>query len=258
MAACRRTAFTLIELLFVIVVIGILVALVATAGFHVIQGSKSGVTQNTIRVLDQILVEYTSTAGGAPAKTFRDEKGRTFPILDARLSTGTDYTAAAEPSLAVFFLAARKTGVGDDALKSLDAKSIERLTSVSTAFGIPNDAANKPIPSLTVKDAWGRPIRMVIPAYQGGYGDFFDQTQNTRTTLSITAGNAQSLTFRRSVRPYDPKNAQSTWVGDADEGICSGNNAYFYSAGPDGNPGTRSDNAYTSRPTWPTETEKME
>ena len=99
-------------------------------------------------------------------------------------------------------------------------------------------------------------IRFVHPTFDNGYGPYFDGTNTQARTLRKISYNqggnpAQPINMRRSYRP-----ATGT-IGDADEGICAGRVPYFYSVGPDGDPGARADNVYSNHPTFPLETAKF-
>src|SRR6185503_13855015 len=103
-----------------------------------------------------------------------------------------------------------------------------------------------------VKDAFGNPIHFVHPAYDGGFGKYLNPpaTVTNRTNLSVLRRTGVSSTttsyYSRSYRPWTPAagGAADLRTGDADEGICTGGAGYFYSAGMDGDPGTRDDNVY--------------
>lgn len=213
---------------------------------------------------------------------------------------------ASEPSLAMFILAASKFTSFEDAIKGIETKYILRNRpeefepqTASNPYGNPygftwpqsrhlswlysptldlipikDPTASSPQPGmasqvemgLSLKDAWGQPIRFVHPAYHGGYGSGFQlqgdgtlvaasnrsNTSELRKKLKQSGGTDRTVSFRRSARPTGSTTDNS--IGDADEGLCAGTMPYFYSTGPDKNAGTRTDNVYTTKPTYPAET----
>ena len=212
----------------------------------------------------------------------------------ATMSAGTSDADLPEPSLALFILATKsRGGAVEEALKGVDAKLLDRpgereltpfpaqqkrnplYSPARDTAPIRDPAAAQPdgndsTPArihigLTVKDGWGNPIRFVHPAYQGGYGNVWVRrddgtfSQVTRDTvvrnLRQSSGNSQAFSFRRSARPFD---ASGAGIGDADEGFALGSLPYFYSSGADKDPGTRADNVYTTRPTFPVESRQAE
>jgi prepilin-type N-terminal cleavage/methylation domain-containing protein len=258
-------AFTLVEMLVVIAIIGILAALVVTVAGRVTKGGKVSLTRDTIRVLDQVYTTYLSEREARPSSVFTDANGVQFPMVDGKVSLGGSPVYNPNPpedSLALFLLETGKLGTGKSALSGLDAKFVDRVASVS-GLGVPmvRDENNNIVLSFTtVKDAYGHPIRFVHPAYQGGYGNYYDQNIRPRPLLMLTrTGSPANVSYSRSMRPFVPGAAgvPADAVGDADEGIATGGRAYFYSAGPDGDPGTRGDNVYSQEPTFPAETASL-
>ena len=286
-------AFTLIEIMVVLVIIAILITISVVVASKVTQGGKVRATEDLIRVLDNALTSYMAETEGKVPAVYWDEADppRPFPVWDGRYTPTPGSTSPdnvdrdldpAEPSQAVFMLMARQVPAVEAILKGIDARHIQRLTQVRV--GIHNQPAQKRATSNTtvdaesfyIKDAWGRPIRFVHPAWDGGGGPYwdganmvardpieFDYGTNGSPPRQGPDGNRQTLErLRRSYKPRDPASAppapRTTIVGDADEGLCIADRPYFYSAGPDGDPGTRGDNVYTTRPTFPTETAKFE
>ena len=259
-----RRAFTLIELLVVIGIIAVLMGIGLSVGFGVINSGRGNATKNTIQVLETYLSELDA-AGKDPKsyKAFKTEiagQEYEFPVVDGRESSaGYSATDRALPSL-MRFIAAGDTYLGDssDRWGVLDS-SLVRDNEIAT---IGSDV----IRGVELLDSWDNPIRVVHPAYDGGFGDFWNQdagSMTTRNTLDVSykdSGANQTLRLRRSYRPFNQTSAGEGSIGDADEGICPGGRVYFYSAGADGDPGTREDNIYGSgpSPTFPAETAEFE
>lgn len=275
------TAFTLIEMLVVLGIIGVLAAISLLVAGHVTQNGRERLTTDLIKSLDTVAASYASQRGKVPA-TYVDAAGNEFPLIDARGTSGnvappadsrTASTDLPEPSLALFTIVAGSTGSAsiEDAFKGFDPKLVKRGPVVSSATGFTVKRAQSGTGNATVDadgwtvlDAWGQPIRFVHPTFQGGYGDYF-QKQNTGVwaagaparpglVRSLKQGNApaRDYAFRRSARPFA---ADGTSTGDADEGLCTGTQPYFYSAGKDRDAGTISDNVYTNQPTFPKESQ---
>lgn len=274
-------AFTLIELLAVISVILILATISLVVGRRVVDTGRTRTTQNLVRVLDQTMVEYLSSTGQSklPA-TYTAGDGRQFPIIDARAATNYvpnpvpqlgnawDFAHPAEPSLALYTALLADAPSAGNLLSQLD-QGLVRNIEVVTALGAVNGPDTQPLRSIEILDPWGNPLRIVHPAYHGGYGTVFTSSAanpGVFTNSINRAGNfrfvdPQSTTraeYRRSAMPFNPTTApepggrrEYNWVGDADEGLCSNSRPYFYSVGSDFNPGTREDNVYSVIPTFP-------
>lgn len=266
-AAGARGAFTLIELLIVIGIIAVLVALAVVVGAKVVEGGRARATTDVIRVLDGTLASWHLNAR-TPLPSVLEVKedatrSRYFPIIDARRPSGnSDFAAEAEPS-ALYYSA---LVMQDQSV----APEFEQLDSafVSSASAPQENSQNGrreswAIPAADLRDAWGRPMRFVHPAFHGGYGEYWDadsERMATRDPMRVMIKNPQGreieVEYRRSYRPFeaDASGRKATWVGDADEGMAVGGRGYFYSAGEDGDPGTRADNVYSTEPRFPVET----
>jgi len=285
-----RRAFTLVEIMVVIVIIGILVAVAMTLANRVTQGGRSRLTEDTIRVLDTAVEAYVSAKEAKVPAYWRSDSNFYFPLVDGRwfgrpattppFDMAIDYS---QPTIALFLGLASSVPTADAAIKQIDAKQFERreLANQLRAWGWATGATGGPggggggnialrtVTAVLVKDAFGRPIRMVHPDFDGGHGTYFDSVSQTmvtnRTPMVVTPPRGSSLplmsptAFSRSYKPFDPRNPMvGQPVGDSDEGICpAGGRPYFYSAGADGDPGTRSDNIYTMKPEYPAEQSKQ-
>jgi len=246
---------------------------------RVTQGGRIRATEDIIKVLDTVLNSYIAEREGKVPSVYRDDAGEYFPLWDGRenVNNAVDRDAnLAEPSLAIFLHIASEVPAVEQAIKGIDAKFIGQLPATGIrVFSPPNlplrrsvNGTLTQVKGITIKDAWGRPIRFVHPAWDGGGGQYWDGNSliGARAPVSFDVdadgNNAEPAELiRRSYRPFDPSMVPvgvANPVGDADEGICVNGRPYFYSAGPDGDPGTRQDNVYTTRPTFPPETEKLQ
>lgn len=125
------------------------------------------------------------------------------------------------------------------------------------------------IKAPVVQDAFGFPIRVVFPGLGGGSGPYYDVDASQLRTRSPHAipvpfmaptpgARPQPALFVRSYRGFDPETVRSRRpVGDADEGAPLASRPYFYSVGPDGDPGTRKDNVYVTAPAFERETQNF-
>lgn len=274
-----RGAFTLVEILVVIVIIGILVAVAMTLANRVTQGGRARLTQDTIRVLDTAVEAYVSAKEQKVPAYWLTDAGLYFPFVDGRwfgrpattppFDVDADYS---QPTIAFFLGLAATVPTADAAVKQIDAKLLERGQlqdqirawgwTTGTGGGTGGGGGNIGLRTFTgvvVKDAFGRRIRMVHPQFDGGHGTYFDSVNQTMVTnrppMTLIPPRGSSLplmnptAFSRSYKPFDPRTpSEGLPVGDADEGVCPGGRPYFYSAGADGDPGTRADNIYTTEP----------
>ena len=254
--AAARGGFTLIELLVVVAIIGVLIGIAVVVGQRVVGSGKNAATQDTIRALDLILNEYVQSKGSNPPKihVIEDATGRKFemPIIDARPdSAGTTRSDEAEPSLARLLSEAARVSSADSIIKGLDARVVQRVR-------LDDQPIDGQAPEgVTVVDAWGRAIRFVHPAFDGGAGDaYISRGTSRRPLIEVDYASAPIERFRRSAKPYDGPTGGDD-IGDADEGLVVGGRGYFYSAGADGDPGVRGDNVYTTKPQFPNETKEL-
>lgn len=262
-----RRAFTLMELMVVVLIIGVLVAIVLGVAGGVTNTGRKAVTLDTIRVLELALEDYSSVQGARPQPFITDprvdlteigpnEQVPVFPVADAR-----------------DFFGGGLFGGGGGAQRHLMINSggllVEQLREVSSAYDVvatsldsdalrqysPTPMGNQTLEDLrhpvlaTPFDAWGNPIRYVHPAFDGLlYSQDADLSEPTEPVeigddLGLSPpGPFNSVWFMRQIR----RNAQSTGefvalndevLADSDGGLCNGEHPYFYSAGPDGKVG---------------------
>jgi prepilin-type N-terminal cleavage/methylation domain-containing protein len=295
----RPRAFTIIEMLVVLVIIGILAGIVITVAQRVTQGGKHAASKNVLEVAENMVTEYiTSTESPIPQVVFTkmtqmNTNGTddqlspdtyAFPIVDGRLQSRTFPPGQgnnnpmydkdrdpAQPSAALLMLAmASGSSTVEREFKSLDARFLQYRDIFAygwrvDANGIPTgQAVQRRLRLPVLVDAYGNPIRYVHPAYQGGYGDFYNNAEPSirtarnlmKVVLNKESGQPIISNWSRSYRPF-PSTTPNTPVGDADEGLAIGASGYFYSAGLDADPGTRGDNVYTKQPSYPPETVRM-
>ncbi len=309
-----RPAFTLIELLIVLSIIGALMALGMVVGRQVVAGSKARVTEQLITTLDQSIDSYVADKGKMPPPVYSlavtvggAASVYDFPAIDGRPAGTKSYDGivkdknwfsvndATVPSMATYAAILKQSALSESILKAVPSKFVRTRfldqwydgTSNSTStpkdfLEALDDTTGKKIDvqSFEVIDPWGRPIRFVHPGYggeeffDGPSGNYMDPANKNQVTADgikraithsvyvrwgKTTDPAKQLQFRRSYQPFLANEDQSKLpTGDADEGLCPTRRPYFYSAGPDGDPGQRADNIYTTRPEFPEETASLD
>ncbi len=223
--------------------------------------------------------------------------GRAFPVPGMPLpptfqppDRGDLSLPPVEPSVSLLLKATQGAAAIDSAVGGLDSMFGVRArfkaglptsptdtnriyTGMPTAPEIPNGArVPDPAPvnppdtnpradfGLIIKDPWGNPIRYVHPKFLGGTGRYFQNSGFVQRNLEHfqvrQGGVLQTYGTRRSLRPFNPSSNPSD-IGDADEGVLDGGRGYFYSVGPDFDPGARADNVYIDPVKFPAETEKL-
>lgn len=309
MSSARGRGFTLVEMLITIAVIGVLAAVVLLVGVRVKDTGRARATEQTLRILDATVEEWTTSKAGAPVPAeYTDGRGQSFPMIDARTlrvppvgvgsrgvvlqgnATAWPFTRPAEPSTQLYMALLRDQSPAAFKLAQTIDPAVTVNTYIETAWGFPqrdaNDTSTDPADGVAkglkapqILDGWGEPIRMVHPAFHGSYGPLFVPSGNGFASAAgaqaadrevaagravlvpqVTLGNFDTrgrlaIQFSRSPQPFDPNSVPGgLGFGDADGGKCPGGRPYFYSVGPDRNPGTRDDNVYTTRPIFQAET----
>lgn len=271
-------AFTLIELLVVIGIIALLIAIVTVVGGRVIAGSKATLTRDTIKAMDLIYAGYMADRDLRPDPGVPDPRNAQFilPVADARnMSAGNREIIN---SVGLFIHQMEREGQPVQAtIAGLNSRLVTFYAADATSPPVPpsNMPDPNPRPELpqlrTVLDAWGRPMRYVHPSYsgslydatfdvaqrRGNYADPGDPSKPYDLRIVLTETPQSILPIQQIRRNAGEQSADP--IGndgpDSDGGICpkNGGVAYFYSAGPDGDPSTRDDNVYVeaSHPTFP-------
>ena len=272
-------AFTLIELLVVVIIVGALIALTLAVGQGVVEGQRQRLAQDTIRVIDAAVDSYVRETGGGlpvlvevPSPNPVDATDPTQNVL-LPLADATDWTTASGEddrvvinSVGLFVRALDNRGLGE-LLRPLEGEA--------TAFFDPDESSggnNRQTELRTILDPWGRPIRFVHPRFDGqirqeprsSFGDLgapVDLTDPLRPLVTVddlpegfdasilTSSRFPIFEIRRNFLRAEDREAGVEVPGDSDGGICAGGRPYAYSAGPDGDPSTLDDNAYTTPPT---------
>lgn len=284
-------AFTLTEMLIVVAIIAILIGLVFTAGKAVVGGGKRRATENVIRTLDQAMQTYME-------ERERDSDRKAGPVFIAVNPTKTPLTGTGSGPEANFWyiIADARLGVtsADPIIDStgLWLANARKYESVRTILEkIPDRFLKQWDPDIdglspsgpdrlprldTIVDAWGRPIRLVLPQFDGiivnpdeanaGIVNAFTSTpaliRSPFKPAELPTGQTYKYEeFRRSRFDSSDAAVASSSIKittDSDGGRCSTHRPYFYSAGEDGEVGYRTsgtelidfnaDNVYSERP----------
>ncbi|GJM18043.1 MAG: hypothetical protein DHS20C14_02560 [Phycisphaeraceae bacterium] len=251
-----------------------LIAVTLAVGSSVVRGGKGARTRDAIRVLEQVLGDYSTGIDGMPepvlrlpadvAEYERDERNlvdiRHIPIADARWEARGGVMLN---SGGLFVAQARQAGYGSG-IEGLDAKLIAQYSPEPNPATVSEAEAH---PSLaTVMDGWNRPIRYVHPVWDGQIVSGMRAAGDAGSYVEVSNNDEGYL--------YDGTNRRQKWIGDADKvlirrnrilesefemvaeedrdsdgGVCvNAERPYFYSAGADGDPATIEDNIYTQDP----------
>ncbi len=247
--------FTLIEIIVVITIIAILTSLGLMVGNKVRVNSQSSATRSLIISLDQAYTAVTSEKDSGVPSIWRDNLGNEFAVADAHVKL----SSTPEPSLGLLVLATGQHPALKDTILRADPRYVTTGVLSSSQDMFPSDNSVK-VPIL--KDAWGNPIRFVHPKWDGGYGEYWNPVTGAQVNSGRdldrpfigkrAGGGSHTELFVRTFRK------DQTATGYADEGICTGGRGYFYSSGPDKDPGTRDDNVYQDGPPkFPSETANL-
>lgn len=262
--ARSRRGFTIIELLVVIGIISVLAAIVLVAGGKVLAGGKQNATRDVIRILDTSLESFTAGKGGLPEPIWKINltgtvvdlaTQRVVPVADARDGgnlpgpTGGDTTVGMINSSGLYIAQAITDASAKSHLDAIPPKFIQQRSVIGSTA-----PATKLI--STPIDAWGRPIRFVMPVFDGvigarpltEVGAALAMDQPTFPVKKPADQWAMATIRRNNFRPNElPPFIVSA---DSDGGKCIGKRPYFYSTGEDLNPATTTDNVYSTQPTF--------
>lgn len=259
-----RRAFTLIELLIVIGIIGILISLALAVGFRVASAGREQQSLETIKSLDVSLTEYIAVTGGNPPPLARDPRPRNNdgssnliyyqPVADARAITPSTGGSEPEPminSVGLYMSQAKGLPSVEAIFRGLDAR-IVRETDVDgpkPPQQQPDTDYTNQWPVPTALDGWGRPIRYVHPKFHGLVTANPSQPDGYVMTNDPLLLGPEPSGRRYGIVQIRRNNVATGNTGaDSDGGMCAGGRPYFYSAGPDGDPSTLEDNVYLVRP----------
>lgn len=268
-ARSSSRAFTLLEMLVVIGIIGILIAITLVVGNVVTSGARQRLTLDTIRVLDTTVESYLKTKGDMPDPWIAEKvlPGRSttstkaIPVADAR--NMSDMDSALTPggnqminSVGLFIFQAQQVPEAKAALSNLSPKVTRQ-----SSFKI----GGTDLTLTTVFDAWGQPIRYVHPAFQGAWSGnraivgagpnpvmptTVDATQFPGLAGAPTGTTWLPILMRRNNMATSAMPTTAQDHADSDGGRCTGGRPYFYSSGPDGDPSTTADNIYSTLPAF--------
>lgn len=247
-----RRAFTLMELMVVVLIIAVLVAIVLGVASGVTNSGRRTLTADTIRVLELSLEDYSSVNGARPSPFLIDPRidltniGNAqvpvFPVADARdFGAPGDHLIINSAGMLVEQLRDVSSAY-DSIATSLDSKSLRQYSPSRLLANQNTEDLRHPL-LPTPFDAWGNPIRYVHPTFDGLLYSDGVEAINIEDDLGLTPpGPYNTMWAMNRIR----RNARATGtfvnnnfeaLGDSDGGLCDGEHPYFYSAGPDGKVG---------------------
>ncbi len=257
-----RAAFTLLELLIVIVIISLLITISLAVGSKVLNGGRETLTTSITRAMETSLTSYITDAGDkvpGPLVEHPASSGTITwqPVADVR--QGDSYGDDMVNSVGWYAFQMKDVSTVASTISGLPTKVVKQYAPRLDASGMPPGSFGQPL-LPTVFDGWGRPLRYVHPALDGVIHD--DPSKLDSTTDGngvdlidlISIDSSEDFTFDSVRRNRSTKIAGGkTYVADGDGGLCPNNRPYFYSAGADGDPSTIEDNVYSTRPTFQSE-----
>lgn len=215
--------FSIIELLVVIAIIAFLIAVLVVAGRAVFSGARERSTRGTLEQLELMLTDYLQQSGGElPAFVQLPNTGAPIeyaPVADAFVEDD----ASVINTVGLFLIEAEKYESVSTTLAGLNAESVQQRPLLFRPTADPADPLFR-----TVLDAWGNPIRLVHPQFDGLYTDA-DAFVKLPPRLARDPGREISTSV-------DDWSELTRSPASSDGGETSGR-PYFYSAGPDGRVG---------------------
>ena len=213
--------FTLVEMLAVITIIALLVGIVGGVGVTVISGRKVSATKNVLTTLDRALEEYISFARVPPRYDWRDYEN--VPGPDVQPGFGEDgvqffptFAGAvhvSRPDASVFIRQASPTGQVASIIGAMGESFLRPTIGPDLS---PGSVGADPTPSVV--DAWA----------EDEWRNHYDSTETTKRWYPLN---------QRLIYYVHPANE----FAQAAYGRCVAGRPYFFSAGPDGLYGLRSD-----------------
>ncbi len=266
-------AFTLMELLVVVAIIGVLMALLLGVGRAVLSSARRQATQDTIAILDSALSAYMDDNDGLPPIFVQvplpappPNQFEIWPMGDVRNMTFSMPSAAGSGKLpgfqmmnstGLFLFEAQKYPRVKAIIDKLPPKFVVRQDVDGLTGGQPE--------LMTVLDGWGRPIRFVHPTMDGrieganpNAAVTLAMNPNLRIAEAPTPPGCEAADIRRNRKAAAASPTQAEQQADSDGGQCVGNRPYFYSGGEDGLVGysfddtdRNADNVYSVKPRLP-------
>ncbi len=232
----RPRGFTIVELMVVVGIIAVLIALAVLVGRSVTGSSRETLTRDTMKVLTDAVVAFQGDRLKAPPPVVAVpwDTARLMPVADAVDSAGNLIDSTA---WLLFQLKDSGNAAG----------AIANLASRFRATGTPTSGVTVPpeVSFGTIVDAWNKPIRYVHPAFDGQiYGPEFKRPSDPTAQVPLV----EILGPAPVGRTYQTAGIRRNASDDADGGLCTNEQPYFYSMGEDGNATTTADNVYAARP----------
>jgi prepilin-type N-terminal cleavage/methylation domain-containing protein len=227
-----RRAFTLLEMVIVIVIVSLLIGVGLSVGGRVVGSGKERSTRQVLLTLDQAMLAYTNIKGTKFPRAHVDAEGNEFPLADATVGASTTPLPSGLYAVATLMSEPASRVI----LETMPSEFSQRLPANSTVAVFVTGQAPQALQSnntfanaalLEIRDAWGTPMRFVHPEYHGKFTNRQMQFRQDNVNVTVTLNRTETTT---------------------DAGLCPQNKPYFYSAGPDKRFDTREDNLYSVEP----------
>lgn len=213
----RRRAFTLLEVIVVIGIIVLLTALTVTVAVGVNRRSEVRETENTLKLLDLALSEWTQEADRIISWGFNEPGAPTFDIYN---DTPQEYDGSGGFSMLNIVLnRLNQNPASQSVLRQIAPKFFERI----------EDEDDPSIVRLEVRDAWEKLIYVIHP---GRVADTRTYNVDIRFTDEDGTIRVSHSGINNAKSHPAVQNFGQSWEGRL--GVCKNRRICFVSAGPDG------------------------